>query len=57
MYLVLGYCNLIGGEKHYMFHYTNYKLADIRKGSVKDLYESNLRVQSCFNDAAFTELT
>ena len=31
------------------------KLVDIRKDFVKELHESNL--QSCFNDAAFSELT
>ena len=47
--------NLIGNEKHYIFHCTNDKLVEIRKDFVKELYESNL--QSCFNDATFTELT
>ena len=47
--------NLIGDEKHYIFHCANGKLVEIRKYFVKELYESNL--QSCFNDAAFTELT
>ena len=47
--------NLIGNDKHYIFHCTNDKLVEIRKDFVKELYESNL--QSCFNDATFTELT
>ena len=47
--------NLIGDEKHYIFRFTNDKLVEIRKCFVKDLCENNL--QSCFNDAAFTELT
>ena len=47
--------NLIGDEKHYIFHYTNGKLIKIRKNCANELHESNL--QSCFNDAAFTELT
>ena len=47
--------NLIGDEKHYIFHCTIDKLVDIRKDLVKELHESNL--QSCFNDAAFTEPT
>ena len=46
--------NLIGNEKHNIFHCTNYKLVGKRNDFVKDLYESNL--QSCFNDAAFSEL-
>ena len=46
---------LIGDEKHYIFHCTNDKLVAIRKDFAKELYESNL--QSCFNDAVFTELT
>ena len=36
-------------------HCTNDKLVEIWKDFVKELYESNL--QSCFNDATFTELT
>ena len=47
--------NLIGDEKHYIFHCTMDKLVDIRKDFVKELHESNL--QPCFNDAAFSELT
>ena len=47
--------NLIDNEKHHIFHCTNDKLVEIRKDFVKELYESNL--QSCFNDATFTELT
>ena len=47
--------NLIGDEKHYIFYCTMDKLVDIRKDFVKELHESNL--QSCFNDAAFSELT
>ena len=47
--------NLIGDEKHYIFHCTMDKLVDIRKDFVKELHESNL--QSCFSDAAFSELT
>ena len=47
--------NLIGDEKHYIFHCTMDKLVDIRKDFVKELHESNL--QSCFNDAAFSEVT
>ena len=47
--------NLISNEKPYIFHCTNDKLVEIRKDFVKELYESNL--QSCFNDANFTELT
>ena len=47
--------NLIGDEKHYTFHCTTDKLVDTRKDFVKELHESNL--QSCFNDAAFSELT
>ena len=35
--------------------FTYYKLVDIRKDFVKELHESNL--QSCINDAAFSELT
>ena len=50
-----GLGNLIGDEKHYIFYCTNDKLVEIRKDFVKELYNSNL--QSCFNDAAFTELT
>ena len=46
--------NLIGDEKHYIFHCTTDKLVDIRKDFVKDLHESNL--QLWFDDAAFTEL-
>ena len=46
--------NLVGDEKHYIFHCTIDKLADTRKDFVKELHESNL--QSCFNDAAFSEL-
>ena len=47
--------NLIGDAKHYIFHCTIDNLFDIRKDFVKELDESNL--QSCFNDAAFSELT
>ena len=47
--------NLIGDEKHYIFYCAIDKLVDIRKDFVKELHESNL--QSCFNDAAFSELT
>ena len=47
--------NLNGDEKHYIFHSTIDKLVEIRKDSLKELYESNL--QSCLNDATFTELT
>ena len=47
--------NLIGDEKHYISYCTIDKLVNIRKNFVKELYESNL--QSCFNDAAFSELT
>ena len=47
--------NMIGDEKHYIFYCTIDKLVDIRKDFVKELHESNL--QSCFNDAAFSELT
>ena len=47
--------DLIGDEKHYIFHCTIDKLVDIRKDFVKELHESNL--QSCFKDAVFTELT
>ena len=47
--------NLIGDEKHYIFYCTMDKLVDIRKDFVKGLHESNL--QSCFNDAAFSEHT
>ena len=43
--------------KHYIFHCTMDKLGDIRKDFVKELHESNLQLQSCFNDAAFSELT
>ena len=46
---------LFGDEKHYIFHCTIDKLVDTRKDFVKELHESNL--QSCFNDAAFSELT
>ena len=35
--------NLIGEEKHYIFHSTNDKLIEIRKGFAKDLYEINLQ--------------
>ena len=38
-----------------VFHCATDKLVDIRKDFVKELHESNL--QSCFNDAAFSELT
>ena len=34
--------NLIGDEKHYIFHYTNGKLIIIRKNCAKELHESNL---------------
>ena len=47
--------NLIGDEKHYISHCTIDKSVEISKNLVKELHESNL--QSCFNDAAFTELT
>ena len=47
--------NLIGDEKHYIFHCTIHKLVGIRKYVVKELHKSNL--QSYFNDAAFSELT
>ena len=47
--------NLIGDEKHYIFHCTIDKLVDIRKNFVKELHKRNL--QSCFEDAAFTDLT
>ena len=47
--------NLIGDEKHYIFHCTIDKLVDTRNDFVKELHESKL--QSCFNDAAFSELT
>ena len=47
--------NPIGDEKHYIFHCAINKLVDIRKDFVQKLHESHL--QSCFNDAAFTELT
>ena len=45
--------NLIGDEKHYIFHCTIGKLGDIKKDFVKELHESN--VQLCFEDAAFTD--
>ena len=47
--------DLTGDEKHHIFHCTIDKLVDKRNDSVKELHESNL--QSCFNDAAFSELT
>ena len=47
--------NLIGDEKHYIFHCTLDKLVDTRKDFVKESHECYL--QSCFNDAAFSELT
>ena len=47
--------NMIGVEKHYIFHCTIDKLVDARKDFVKDFHESNL--QLCFYDAAFSELT
>ena len=47
--------NLIGDEKHYIFHCTIDKLVDKRKDFVKELHESNL--QPCFNDTTFTDLT
>ena len=47
--------NLIGDEERYIFHCTIDKLVDTRKDFVNELHESNL--QSCFNDAAFSELT
>ena len=31
--------NLIGNEKHYIFHCTNDKLVEIRKDFVKEVYE------------------
>ena len=45
--------NLIGDEKHYIFHCTKERFCEGK--IVKELSDSNL--QSCFNDAAFTELT
>ena len=53
MYLIT--YHLIGSEKHYISHYTDEKLVEIRKEFAKEFYKSNL--QSSFNDAAFTELT
>ena len=47
--------SLTGDKKRYIFHCSNYKLVEIRKDFAKELYESNLK--SCFNNAAFTELT
>ena len=45
---------LIGDQNHCIFHCTNDKLVDIRIGFVKELYEN---FESCFSEAAFTELT
>ena len=47
--------SLTGDKKRHIFHCTNDKLVEIRKDFAKELYESNLK--SCFNNAAFTELT
>ena len=47
--------NLIGDEKHYIFHCTIDKLVDIRKDFVKELHERNSHL--CFDDAAFTKGT